>query len=84
MNSSEQKKKGYSYRREDLYSVTIYCEPPGGKEFGVTWLKYRNIAVDRPAILEQFKKFIRSTFPGARYMNVYGGMSGDYYKRIYF
>jgi hypothetical protein len=84
MNRSEQKKHGYTYRREDLYSVTIYCEAPGGKDFGVSWLKYRNIAVDRPAVLERFKKFVRVQFPLAKYMNVYGGISGDYYKRIYF
>lgn len=84
MNHSEQKKNGYQYRREDLYSVTIYCEPLGGKEYGITWLKYRNIPVDKPARLDDFKKFITKKFPGARYMNVYGGISGDYYKRVYF
>jgi hypothetical protein len=83
MNHSEQKKNGYNYRREDLYNVTVYCEPPAGKQFGVVWLKYRNISVDKPARLDEFKKFIRNKFPDAKYMNVYGGLTGDYYKRVY-
>jgi hypothetical protein len=82
MNRSEQKKKGYDYKREDLYTVIILVHPliPEFKQA----LKYHNVSVDKPAALESFKKFILGRFPGATYMNVYGGMSGDYYRRIYF
>lgn len=87
MKSSEQKKHGYSYKREDLYTCIVFIQ--SDSPYGVrdklqpTCVKYRKIRVDHPATLEQFKKFILGQFPGAKYFNVYGGMSGDYYKRIY-
>jgi hypothetical protein len=89
MNSIEQKKHGYQYHREDLYTVIIFCateiwQQSMAPRDQLYCLKYRNIAVDKPAILEVFNKFIRKEFPNAKYMNVYGGVSGDYYKRVYF
>lgn len=84
MNSHEQQKHGYKYRREDRYNVIVYCSIEiSHKEFREHWLKYHGIMVDRPASLERFKTFIRGQYPSAKYFNVYGGISGDFYKRIY-
>jgi hypothetical protein len=85
MNHSEQKKHGYTYKREDLYTAIIFCGGTDALQRNfLEVLKYRNIAADKPATLEQFKKFIKTQFPAAKYMNLYGGLTGDYYKRIYF
>jgi hypothetical protein len=86
MNKQEQKKHGYTYRREDRYNVTVFCDEQldvKNKTYGIHWLKFHGIMVDRPAVLEGFKKFLHAQFPTAKYFNVYGGVSGDYYKRIY-
>jgi hypothetical protein len=85
MNHSEQKKHGYTYKREDLYTAIIFCSGLDNRQLNfLEVLKYRNIAADRPAVLERFKTFIRTHYPAAKYMNLYGGLTGDYYKRVYF
>ncbi len=82
MNSHEQKKHGYTYRREDLYTCIVICgDGKTGSQPAAE--KYRKIRVDNAKILDAFKKFILDKFPTAKYMNVYGGVSGDYYKRVY-
>jgi hypothetical protein len=88
MNSSEHKKKDYNYKREDLYTVIVFCKTeiwpqsmtPADQ---LHCLKYRNVAADKPAVLEHFKKFIRSKFRNAKYFNIYGGITGDYVRREY-
>lgn len=87
MNSSEQKKRGYNYKREDLYTCVVFIvdDVPPGKELDrprPVCVKYRNIPVDKAAPFERFKKFILAEFPAAKYMNVYGGQSRDFYKQI--
>lgn len=88
MNRSEQKKHGYTYRREDLYTCIVFLieDMPWNEteKPKPLCLKYRNIPVDKPASLERFKNFICVQYPTAKYFNVYGGLSGDYYKRVYF
>ena len=81
MKASEQKKRGYIYKREDLYTCIVFGYT-GFDNLPVV-MKYHNIQVDKPAVLDRFKKFVSEKFGGAKYFNVYGGQSGDYYKRIY-
>lgn len=86
MNSSSQKKSGYHYKREDLYTCVVFIvqEMPWKEDTPPrpVCVKYRNIPVDKPAPFERFKKFILAEFPAAKYMNVYGGQSRDFYKQI--
>lgn len=84
MNHQEQKKHGYKYKREDLYTAIVFCKmDTGGGTFKLHTLKYRNIAADKESTLGIFKKFLQRQYPTAQYMNLYGGMSGDFYKRVY-
>lgn len=82
MNSHEQKKHGYSYKREDLYTCIVFCGETKGNTQPAA-VKYRKIRVDHAKTLDAFKEFILGKFPTAQYMNVYGGITGDFYKRVY-
>lgn len=69
----------YRYRREDLYTAFVFY--PGEARLQVA--KYHKIAADRPATLTTFKNFVKKNFPGARYINLYGGVTGDFIRREY-
>lgn len=81
MNSRQQKKKGYDYKREDLLTaIAIVPDPNTGEIQGK---KYRNIK-DATRTVADFEKFIQKTFPTVTQINYYGGLSHNFLRKTTF
>jgi hypothetical protein len=72
MKSSSQKRIGYHYNREDLFTAIAFFSSQKPR-------KYRNI--DSRSGARSFLKFINS-IPGFDHVNFYGGESGDFKKQV--
>lgn len=65
--------------REDLERVNVIVQDGNNLQF----LKYHRIPRTKPQKLQQFFDFLDTNFPLWRYINFYGGVTGDYKTRIY-
>jgi hypothetical protein len=82
MFEDEKKKREYNFRRKELYTVIIFMIGPYTKVDRQT-AKYHNIPCDNEVKFEAFKKFVRSTFRRARYMNIYSSVTKLFVRREY-
>lgn len=72
--------------KNNYYSATVFCFPnPVKVGTQIFWgkpdpKKYRNIKKVKE---ENFKEFVKSEFPKARYINYYNRIDGSFEKRVY-
>jgi hypothetical protein len=68
------------YKRESLYTAIVFYKDPATGSARPA--KYRNVEADKPGSWKRFIYFIRRKFPTATAINLYGGITKEFYKQV--